>query len=136
MRKLIAAFILTAGFSFSAPAQEAILTVPATRFAQAMDSLDNYQLVDVRTRAEFKQGYIDGAKQHDINKNRFKRQISWLDRDQPVLLYCRTGKRSHQAALILQEMGFREIINLEGGITAWTAEGHQVVGNNDRSEDE
>lgn len=126
MKQLTLAFLLAVALPFGSLAQEVIQTVPADQFAQAMDSLDNYQLVDVRTRAEFKQGHIEGAKQHDVNQKRFNRRVSRLNRNQPVLLYCRTGKRSHQAALTLQEMGFQKIINLEGGITNWAEEGYNV----------
>lgn len=129
MKQITLAFLLAIALPFGSLAQEVIQTVPTGQFAQAMDSLNNYQLVDVRTRAEFKQGHIEGAKQHDVNGKRFKRQVNRLDRNQPVLLYCRTGKRSHQAALTLQEMGFQKIINLDGGITDWVEDGYKVVRN-------
>jgi len=128
MKRLTLTLILAVTLPLSIWAQEAIQTITADRFATVMDSIDNYQLVDVRTRDEFKEGHIDGAVQYDVNKKRFKRQVNRLDRNQPVLLYCRTGKRSHQAALTLQELGFQKIINLDGGITAWTVEGYPVTG--------
>lgn len=107
-------------------AQEEITTVSAEQFARLMDSVDTYQLVDVRTVAEFEEGHIPGAVQYDVNGEQFEHQISKLDRNRPVLLYCRTGKRSYRAAAHLKEKGFREIINLDGGITSWQAKGYDV----------
>lgn len=109
-----------------ASAQERIKTVSPQQFDQLMDSLDAYQLVDVRTRSEFKTGHIRGATLHDINRKSFSRRVDRLDRNQPVLLYCRTGKRSHRAALLLQEMGFHQIIDLGEGITGWKAAGYDI----------
>lgn len=126
MKRFTFALALVLALQASSVAQQEINTVSAEQFAQLMDGLDAYQLVDVRTVAEFEDGRIQGAALYDINNEQFENQISKLDRNRPVLLYCRTGKRSYRAAEILQEKGFRQIINLEGGITAWEAKGYDV----------
>lgn len=126
MKRFTLALALVLALQASSVAQQEINTVSAEQFAQLMDGLDAYQLVDVRTVAEFEDGRIQGAALYDINNEQFENQISKLDRNRPVLLYCRTGKRSYRAAEILQEKGFRQIINLEGGITAWEAKGYDV----------
>ncbi|WP_353183763.1 rhodanese-like domain-containing protein [Parapedobacter lycopersici] len=124
--KRFAFSLLAVALPFFLWAQESAKTVQADRFAHYMDSLAVYQLVDVRTNAEFKEGHISGAKQLDINKASFERRVSRLDRDQSVLLYCRTGKRSHRAAQLLEQLGFREIIELDGGVTSWKESGHDL----------
>ncbi|WP_257658409.1 rhodanese-like domain-containing protein [Parapedobacter lycopersici] len=124
--KRFAFSLLAIALPFFLWAQEPAKTVQADRFVHYMDSLDTYQLVDVRTSAEFKEGHITGARQLDFNKASFERRVSRLDRNQPVLLYCRTGKRSHRAAQLLEQLGFREIIELDGGITAWKEGGHDL----------
>jgi|SRR5690606_24315627 len=107
-------------------AQQEIRTVPADQFSSILDSLSNYQLIDVRTASEFEQGHIHRAVQFDIKNEHFDDQIALLDPNRPVLLYCRSGKRSYQAAERLRERGFRNIINLDGGIVAWENSGHPI----------
>lgn len=77
------------------------------------------QLIDVRMKSEFNEGHIKGAKNHHIYDKDFKEQVSSLDKDQPVYLYCKAGARSEEAALQLKEMGFKQIYDLKGGISSW-----------------
>ncbi len=78
------------------------------------------QLLDVRTPAEYTEGHIAGAKNIDIYDDSFiSRAIESLDRTKPVAVYCRSGKRSAEAAKRLAEKGYK-VTNLEGGIIAWT----------------
>ena len=107
-------------------AQHPIQVVSPVQFSRLIDSLDSFQLLDVRTRVEFRTGHIDHARLQDINQRNFARQVDKLDRNQPVLVYCRSGKRSHEAAVLLQQMGFREIIDLDGGIMAWEAANNDI----------
>jgi rhodanese-related sulfurtransferase len=48
-------------------------------------------------------------------------QVDALDelKNEEVICYCRSGKRSMQAAMMLETMGFRDVVNLEGGMLAW-----------------
>jgi rhodanese-related sulfurtransferase len=80
------------------------------------------QLVDVRTPQEFKEGYIKGAVNADWqNEKQFTEQAKKLDKTMPVYLYCLSGVRSGKAADWLAAKGFKEVINLDGGISAWKA---------------
>jgi len=81
--------------------------------------LDEVQLVDVRTPDEYNTGHINGAINIDVNQNNFKTKVNQLDKNKPVLVYCRSGKRSNNAAEMLKEMGFKRIVDLEGGILSW-----------------
>ena len=51
--------------------------------------------------------------------------IRKLDKNEPIYLYCRSGKRSAKAAQILKEMGFKEIYDMEGGFLNWESQGLQ-----------
>ena len=87
----------------------------------------NVQLVDVRTPDEFADGHIAGA----VNINWFSKEFlqeaeSRLDKDRPVMVYCRSGRRSAAAATKLESAGFKTF-NLQGGILAWTAAGKPVT---------
>ncbi len=49
------------------------------------------------------------------------------DRSAPIVVYCRTGNESAIAAQTLLDMGYTDIVNLDGGMTAWTASGRQII---------
>lgn len=75
--------------------------------------------LDVRTPEEFKDGHIEGAVLINFFDTNFKQQLATLDKDKPVYLYCRSGSRSQKAGLILNEMGFKEIYDIEAGYMGW-----------------
>jgi rhodanese-related sulfurtransferase len=77
------------------------------------------QLIDVRTSREFSNGFIEGAKNIDYNGDSFEKQMKKLDKTKPVLVYCAAGGRSENAAELLQEWGFNEVYDLEGGYNGW-----------------
>lgn len=82
----------------------------------------NIQLIDVRTPKEFESGRIIGAKHHHIYDKDFREQVSYLDKNKPVYVYCKAGGRSHEAAEELKAMGFKKVYDLEGGISEWKGE--------------
>ena len=74
-------------------------------------------LIDVRSPQEFSQGCIAGSQNIpfiDIMEGRHS-----LPKDKPVLLICSIGGRSFAAVQLLQEKGYTEVFNLDGGIKAW-----------------
>lgn len=82
------------------------------------------QIVDVRTEDEWKEGHIKGARLITSTESGFlERAKASLDPDRPVLVYCRSGKRSEIAAGKLREAGFSRVDELEGGILAWQLAG-------------
>lgn len=76
-------------------------------------------LIDVRTPAEYAQGHLANAVSIDIYANDFKSRIGKLDKTKPVFVYCKAGSRSGSAVNIMEEMGFKEIYDLSGGIIGW-----------------
>jgi len=81
--------------------------------------LEDVQLVDVRTPKEFDQIHIANAQNIDFRSPTFEDDIIKLDKSKPVLLYCKSGKRSAKCSKKLQEAGFEKIYELEGGISKW-----------------
>lgn len=81
------------------------------------------QVLDVRTPGEFAAGSIQGAQNIDIYDQAFRQNLSALDKNKAVLVYCKSGGRSAEAAGIMKELGFTEVYNLEGGVLAWTNAG-------------
>jgi rhodanese-related sulfurtransferase len=77
------------------------------------------QLVDVRTPEEFQDGAIAHAKNINVNDANFKENIAKLDKKKPVYIYCRSGARSQKAAKIMVDLGFEQVIDLQGGYMNW-----------------
>jgi thioredoxin 1 len=92
--------------------------VSKTEFAELIKK-NGAQLIDVRTPREFSNGFIEGAKNIDYNGDSFEKQMKKLDKTKPVLVYCAAGGRSENAAELLQEWGFKEVYDLEGGYNSW-----------------
>jgi len=84
------------------------------------------QLVDVRTPDEFRSGYLAGAQNLNIQNADFVQKISQMDKSRPVLVYCAVGGRSVKAASQFSGLGFLNVYDLKGGMTAWKAAGKPV----------
>ncbi|MCM2266802.1 MAG: rhodanese-like domain-containing protein [Elusimicrobiales bacterium] len=85
-------------------------------------------VIDIRTAEEHAAGYI--APTHmvlDYYAPDFKAQLEKLDKNAKYLLYCRSGRRTGAALLIMKDLGFTDIHDIAGGITAWQAAGLPVV---------
>ncbi len=73
---------------------------------------NNNIIIDVREVNEFKRGHIKGA--INIPLSELRKRTDEIPKDKPVYLHCRTGQRSYNATLALQNMGFRNVINITG----------------------
>lgn len=76
-------------------------------------------LVDVRTSSEYAEGHLANAVLIDIYADDFKSRVAKLDKSKPVFVYCKAGSRSRSAVGVFQDLGFKEIYDLSGGINAW-----------------
>jgi len=86
---------------------------------QAMDGIDELQLVDVRQPGETEGGTIDGAIL--VPLTRLNERLAVLDASKPTIVYCAGGYRSSIAASRLKAAGFADVSDLLGGYGAWTA---------------
>ncbi|ADC65474.1 Rhodanese domain protein [Ferroglobus placidus DSM 10642] len=87
----------------------------------------NFVILDIRTPEEFKSEHIDGAINIDFYSPNFKEELKKLDKNKTYLIYCRTGHRTSLAMPLFKELGFKEVYNMLGGITAWKNRGYPVV---------
>ena len=87
---------------------------------------NSHQLIDVRTVDEFKEVHLKNAQNICVTDGDFEENVAKLDKDQPVYLYCRSGKRSAKAAEILKDLGFKEIYDMDGGILNWKSENLEI----------
>ncbi len=87
-------------------------------FSEAISN-KNVPLVDVRTANEFNGGKIAHAKNIDVMSPDFVDRIKELDKEKTTYIYCRSGNRSQKAARVMVDLGFKEVIDLEGGYMNW-----------------
>jgi rhodanese-related sulfurtransferase len=80
---------------------------------------ENTVLLDVRTPAETAGGVIEGAIEMDYRAPDFAEQLKSLDPNKTYLVYCAGGGRSGKTCGMLNEAGFDQVYNLEGGYSAW-----------------
>jgi rhodanese-related sulfurtransferase len=76
------------------------------------------QILDVRTRAEYRQGHIEGAHSVPLGKLEESRFDLPVDRDTPVVAVCLTAHRSIAAVRLLQRLGY-DVVQLAGGMISW-----------------
>ena len=85
------------------------------------------QILDVRTQGEWDEGHLKDAKFVCVTEGGFlDKAKTALDPKKPVLVYCKSGKRSVSAAKQLRDAGY-VVYDLEGGIVSWMAAGKPVV---------
>ena len=84
-------------------------------------------ILDVRTSTEFAEGHIQGAILIDQGQDDFvKKAKATLPTEKTIAIYCRTGRRSANAAGKLADVGYK-CVNLKGGIVAWKEAGKPVI---------
>jgi rhodanese-related sulfurtransferase len=91
--------------------------------ARELIEADVVQLVDVREQYEWDAGRIAGARH--IELERLASEAASLDRERPVLFYCRLGARSGMAANAFRRAGY-DAHSIDGGLTEWDRRGHPL----------
>ena len=102
--------------------QEAVyVNITAAEAKEIMDSQEGYIILDTRTQAEFEEAHIPGAMviSHDEIMDKAEKMLP--DKDQLILVYCRSGRRSKLAAEDLVKLGYTNIKEF-GGILDWPYE--------------
>lgn len=105
------------GFSIQACAQTQSLS--PEEYSKKIKSLPNATIVDVRTPGEFSEDHLKNAINIDWKSGDFEKKIKALDKNKPVFVYCLAGGRSSNALKKMKELGFKEVYDLSGGISAW-----------------
>lgn len=105
---------------------EQIRVVTAEEMQNILD-LEEVQLIDVRTPEEFNDGHIKNAQNINFYSDTFEEDIFKLDKSKPVILYCKSGRRSAACSEKLVEAGFVKIYDLKGGITQWKHQDFQIT---------
>lgn len=126
MKKLV--FLLLAVMMLTACGQDkendqgaVYMNITAEEAKQIMDSEEGYIILDVRTQEEYDEGHIPGAIVISHEEIAEKAEEVLTDKDQLILVYCRSGRRSKIAAEALVELGYTNIKEF-GGIIDWPYE--------------
>ncbi len=104
-----------------------ITTQEASAMIQENAGNPGFVILDVRTPEEYADGYVEKALNLDYYSETFRDELDELDKGKTYLVYCRTGKRSRAAADIMEELGFGNGYNMQGGIVQWQEDGLPTV---------
>ena len=119
---LLAVMLLTAcGQTKENDQEAAYMNITAEEAKQIMESREGYIILDARTQEEYDQGHIPGAIVISHEEIMEKAEEVLTDKEQLILVYCRSGRRSKIAAEALVELGYTNIREF-GGIIDWPYE--------------
>lgn len=123
IKKLLPLFIFGFLLTSSINAQDTTgLAIPQQKFQKQMKK-KNTVVLDVRTPEEYKAGFIGNAVNYNVMDSvAFVNTITSLDKEKKYLLYCKSGRRSGKALVMMKNMGFRRVHHLKGGVTEWKGE--------------
>ena len=129
MKKIAIIFSIILSITFfgckESSAQQSKLVEPE-EMIEVLTSKDVH-LVDVRTAREFNQGFIENAINIDFSSPNFQAELEKLDSTKPIVVYCRSGRRSGISTNNLVKAGFTEIYDLKNGIINWQRQGHKLI---------
>ena len=115
---LLAALLLT---GCGQEKEAGYVNITAQKAKAIMDSEEGYVILDVRAQSEYDQGHIPGAILIPDTEITARAEEILTDKDQLILVYCRSGRRSKLAAEALAELGYTNIMEF-GGIIDWPYE--------------
>ncbi len=125
MNSFIAGICLFFNSLFSCQQKGDFKSVSVEEFSTIIANSD-VQRLDVRTVAEYSESHIPGSININVLDKKFSAMAdSTLQKDKPVALYCRSGKRSKKAAIILSENGYK-VYDLNEGFEGWKKAGKEI----------
>lgn len=101
-----------------------VALISVEKVYEIITSKEDYVILDVRTPEEFKEGHLEGAVLIPVSE--LEGRLSELSADKPIIVYCRSGRRSSDAANILVKNSFSEVYDM-GGIIEWQDKGYKVI---------
>ena len=129
-RKLIglvlALLLVVAACSSSSDTATIDLVSPAEAAQVVEDDPAGLVVLDIRTPEEFNDVRLAGAINVDYYDADFADQLDALDKNDPYVMYCRSGNRSSDAIKTMKELGFVEVYEIDGGIVNWYDSGFPV----------
>ncbi len=118
---LLLAMLMLTGCEAAVPANPTYRQITMLEAVEMMSWETNYIILDVRTPEEYRDGHIPGAINIPNEDIGTKEPSELPDKDQLIMVYCRSGNRSKQASRKLAELGYTNIVEF-GGIIDWPGE--------------
>ncbi len=87
---------------------------------------DDLAIIDIRTPKEYAAGHIEGAVLVDFIAPDFEEKLAKFDKDAPYIMHCRSGARSNRAMVVMENMGFTNVIHMYDGMIGWQENGLPV----------
>ena len=115
---LLLAMLMLTGCEAAVPTSPTYRQITMSEAVEMMSWETNYIILDVRTPEEYRDGHIPGAINIPNEDIGTKEPSELPDKDQLILVYCRSGNRSKQASRKLAELGYTNIVEF-GGIIDW-----------------
>lgn len=95
--------------------------LPPLEFSKNIGQTPGAVVVDVRRPDEYKEGHLANSLNINWNSNDFETEVLKLDKASPIYVYCLGGIRSASAAEKMRAIGFKQVYELDGGISKWKA---------------
>lgn len=108
-------------------ARQVIPEVSIEEVKNRMERGENWTLLDVREREEYREGHLEGASSLPRGFLEIRIEETVPDKSTPIIAYCAGGVRSLIAARTLKEMGYENVVSMSGGYTAWKNAGYKWV---------
>lgn len=93
---------------------------------ESVESGEDLTVLDVREPGEWEQDHIPGAKHIPRGMLEFLANDELPEKDQRIVVHCAVGGRGTLAAKSLQEMGYTNVANMQGGTNAWREKGYEM----------
>lgn len=123
---VLVALLLVAACSSAGDTATIELVSPAEAAQVIDDDPAGLVVLDIRTPEEFTEVRLPGAVNIDFYAPDFAAQLDGLDKNDPYVMYCRSGNRSSEAVETMKDLGFVEVYEVDGGIVNWYEEGFPV----------
>ncbi|MCB1125110.1 MAG: rhodanese-like domain-containing protein [Verrucomicrobiae bacterium] len=104
-----------------------IVHVDPAGAAKLLETNHAVVVLDVRTPREFAAGHLKDGVNIDYNASDFRQKLAELDPNKTYLVHCAVGGRSTSALTAFEELGFKKVVHLDGGMKAWEKDGEPVV---------
>jgi rhodanese-related sulfurtransferase len=101
-----------------------VIQISVEKVYKIINEKKDYFILDVRTKEEFDSGHLESAMLIPLDE--LESRLSELPKDKPIIVYCRSGRRSTQASEILIKNHFSPVYNMTGGIEQWIEKKYPV----------
>lgn len=104
-----------------------ISEINATELKTKLDNKEDFVFLDCRETSEWDEAHVKEATLLPLSEFETKYQNLLTDKNKEVVIMCRSGRRSMNVCLFLNEQGYENLVNVEGGILGWIEEGFSIV---------